>query len=128
MTDELGKPWRWPGEWVRQESFWRDVTTRTMSVLVSGAILYLLALAGGYVSRPGTPLIVAMTVFGLIGGAFSFRYSLGRAARALATPRHGAPVSVRAIRVMLVLSSLALISLLALLAWLYIELDGRLVH
>ncbi len=42
----------WLGDWMREESFWRDVATRTLAIVISGAVVYVLALAGGYVQRP----------------------------------------------------------------------------
>jgi ABC-type nickel/cobalt efflux system permease component RcnA len=55
--------------WVRQESFWRDVATRTSAILISGLILYLGALILGYVTAPsakpflklGATIIIAVT-------------------------------------------------------------------
>lgn len=44
--------WRWPSLWVRQESFWRDVATRTSAILISGLILYVGALILGYITAP----------------------------------------------------------------------------
>jgi hypothetical protein len=64
QTDQpVAKPRRkvWLTAWVREEAFWRDVTTRTLAILVSGLILYLLALLAGYVKRPdGLGVVVAV--------------------------------------------------------------------
>jgi L-asparagine transporter-like permease len=67
MTErEKLKPWRWPGEWVRQESFWRDVGTRTLGGLFAGVLLYVGAVMLGYVSRPDVwPLVLTTAAVGL---------------------------------------------------------------
>jgi len=45
-------------EWFRQESFWRDVGSRTLAAVFAAAIIYLGALLLGYVSKPNPWLIV----------------------------------------------------------------------
>jgi hypothetical protein len=57
MAGDEGKPWRWPGQWMRQESFWRDVGSRTLAAVFAAGIIYVFAVAAGYVSRPdGLPV------------------------------------------------------------------------
>lgn len=61
MTEEpAGKPWRWPGVWFRQESFWRDVASRTLAAVFAAGIVYVFAVAGGYVSKPNVLPFVAL--------------------------------------------------------------------
>jgi multisubunit Na+/H+ antiporter MnhB subunit len=64
---------RWLLEWVREESFWRDITTRSLAILISGAVLYILALAGGYVRTPDgsiTSLVLVPLVLMMSLGAY----------------------------------------------------------
>lgn len=44
-------PRRWFAAWVRDEGFWRDVTTRTISALIAGAIALLAARTAGLISQ-----------------------------------------------------------------------------
>jgi hypothetical protein len=46
------KPWQWPGVWMRDEDFWRDVGSRTLATVFAAAIVYTFALAAGYVRSP----------------------------------------------------------------------------
>jgi hypothetical protein len=62
---EEGKPWQWPGQWVRQESFWRDVGTRTLSAVFAAGLVYVIAVILGYVRRPGVWQIIAAGSGGL---------------------------------------------------------------
>jgi hypothetical protein len=62
VTGDEGKPWRWPGQWMRQESFWRDVGSRTLAAVFAAGIVYVFAVAAGYVSRPdGLPVGLLVT-------------------------------------------------------------------
>lgn len=73
--------WRRPATWVREESFWRDVATRTLAALISALIIYLFAVAAGYIGRPSVwPVIVAggLPVLGLLVGSWASRWSGGR--------------------------------------------------
>jgi NhaP-type Na+/H+ or K+/H+ antiporter len=47
------KPWHWPGEWVRDQSFYRDIATRTASGVLVGVIGYSFAVFMGYIQNPG---------------------------------------------------------------------------
>lgn len=38
----------WPAKWVREESFWRDVTTRSLSAVI---VLILVGIVNGYIKR-----------------------------------------------------------------------------
>ncbi|SKG55830.1 Uncharacterised protein [Mycobacteroides abscessus subsp. bolletii] len=42
---------RWLADWIREESFWRDVTIRTISTLVAGVIALLAARTAGLISH-----------------------------------------------------------------------------
>jgi hypothetical protein len=41
------KPWQWPRKWVREETFWREMTTRTLSALLAAAVLFVGARGAG---------------------------------------------------------------------------------
>jgi hypothetical protein len=45
--DERPRPWHWPGGWVREEAFWRQITTATVSALSTGGIAFLAARFAG---------------------------------------------------------------------------------
>jgi len=59
------KPWQWPGEWFRDEKFWRDVTARAMSGLVIAFILYLFAVFGGYIKPLNLAWIATVWIAGM---------------------------------------------------------------
>jgi len=65
-TGERRRPQHWVKSWWKEESIWRDVTTRTLAILMSSAVIYVLAMAGGYVSRPDI-LPFAIMLFIVIG-------------------------------------------------------------
>jgi cation transport ATPase len=46
------KPWQWPGEWVKDEKFWREVTARATSGLLVVFVGYIAAMVLGYISTP----------------------------------------------------------------------------
>lgn len=46
------KPWQWPGEWFRDEKFWRDVGSRTLSGLIVLFFGYWAALLLGFIKSP----------------------------------------------------------------------------
>lgn len=46
------KPWQWPGEWFRDEKFWRDVGSRTLSGLIVLFFGYWTALLLGFIKSP----------------------------------------------------------------------------
>jgi hypothetical protein len=51
--DESLRPWHWPGSWVRDEAFWRQITTATVSASVTAAVAFLAArLAGLFAQVP----------------------------------------------------------------------------
>lgn len=44
--------WVVMGGWLKEESFYRDIATRTLSILVTAVAAYLYAVAAGYISTP----------------------------------------------------------------------------
>jgi len=46
------RPWQWPGEWFRDEKFWRDVGSRTASGLIVLFFGYWAALLLGFIKSP----------------------------------------------------------------------------
>ncbi|WBP94261.1 MULTISPECIES: hypothetical protein [Mycobacteriaceae] len=54
------------GGWLREESFYRDVVTRSLSILITGGFGYLAAVALGYVGRPpGQAVVLIVTALSL---------------------------------------------------------------
>jgi hypothetical protein len=45
--DEILRPWHWPGGWLRDEAFWRQITTATVSALSTGGVAFLAARVAG---------------------------------------------------------------------------------
>lgn len=68
------------GGWFRDESFYRDIATRFLSVALTGAVTYLAAVALGYVGKPsgqasyslawavGTGIVMVALAYALISG------------------------------------------------------------
>lgn len=50
--EKQSKPWQWPGEWMRDEKFWRDVASRTASGVLVVVIGLAYAAAAGYITSP----------------------------------------------------------------------------
>jgi hypothetical protein len=74
---EAGKkvqPWHWPGQWVREESFWRDVATRTASGLLVVILVYAYGLAVGYFRTP--QVVVQVLAYMGFGGLILFQLVL----------------------------------------------------
>ncbi len=42
-------PLRWPGEWLRDQSFWRDVATRTLAGLIVALVIFAVGVTAGLV-------------------------------------------------------------------------------
>ena len=57
------KPWQWPGEWARDEKFWRDVATRTASGLLTLFLAYNFAVIAGYLKQPAWLRSIAAVVW-----------------------------------------------------------------
>jgi hypothetical protein len=58
-TEVKSKPWQWPGEWMKDEKFWKDVATRTVSGVLTVGVIYVYGLAVGYFK---SPVIVGSTL------------------------------------------------------------------
>lgn len=50
--EKQSKPWQWPGEWFSDQSFWRDVGSRTISGLIVLFLGYWAALLLGFIKSP----------------------------------------------------------------------------
>jgi uncharacterized membrane protein len=70
--DERLRPWSWPGSWVRDEAFWRQVVTATVSTLMTAGVAFLAArFAGVFAQVPWSTIcktLVAGTVLVLVLG------------------------------------------------------------
>jgi Flp pilus assembly protein TadB len=68
--DERRRPWLWPGGWFRDEAFWRQVATATMSTLMTAGVAFLAArFAGIFAQVPWSTVcktLVAGTVLVLV--------------------------------------------------------------
>ena len=63
---------RWLRSWVREESFWRDVTARALSGLLVVAITFTAGWAGGYFDGPdGKFLLINTASVGLLVAGFA---------------------------------------------------------
>lgn len=61
-AEEKRKPWQWPAKWVREEKFWQDVATRTLSAIFAAGLLYIGAIALGYIQGPTGRGVVALVM------------------------------------------------------------------
>lgn len=67
VAEERVRPWRWPGQWFRDEKFWRDVASRTASGLIVALLIYLFAIFAGYVGTPsGLGVLFAIGAFVMV--------------------------------------------------------------
>jgi type II secretory pathway component PulM len=68
--DERRRPWLWPGGWFRDEAFWRQVATATVSTLMTAGVAFLAArFAGIFAQVPWSTVcktLVAGTVLVLV--------------------------------------------------------------
>ena len=68
--DERRRPWLWPGGWFRDEAFWRQVATATVSTLKTAGVAFLAArFAGIFAQVPWSTVcktLVAGTVLVLV--------------------------------------------------------------
>ena len=68
--DERLRPWLWPSGWFRDEAFWRQVTTATVSTLMTAGVAFLAArFAGIFAQVPWSTVcktLVAGTVLVLV--------------------------------------------------------------
>ncbi|WP_437773541.1 hypothetical protein [Arthrobacter sp. KNU40] len=116
-------PLRWPGEWLRDEKFWRDVASRTASGLIILFVGYWTALIIGFIKTPDNfkasyqvtvgMLIVVLAVWW--EGRFPSRKIRNRLTIRfrLRFPRWFARLHARTITLVLQLGSLMLIAILA---------------
>lgn len=52
------------GEWVRSESFWRDVASRALAGLIVAMVAFVAAIGGGLIDwRSTLPVVVAVLLF-----------------------------------------------------------------
>lgn len=54
--------WKWPGEWVRDDKFWREVTARALSGLIVIFVAYWVAVLFGILQTPSA-LLMANQIF-----------------------------------------------------------------
>jgi uncharacterized membrane protein len=70
--EEQLRPWHWLGAWVRDEAFWRQITTATVSTLVTAGVAFLAArFAGVFAQVPWSTVcktLIAGTVLVLVLG------------------------------------------------------------
>ena len=60
--DDRLRPWHWPGNSVRDEAFWRQITTATASASMTGGVAFLAArFAGLFAQVPWSTLCKATT-------------------------------------------------------------------
>jgi hypothetical protein len=113
VADESEKqessPWRWPGQWMSEEKFWRDIGTRVLAGIVTAAVVYLGALVLGYLHTPeigaGVKIALGGLAVVLLGGGAATLLA-GVPARS----RGGRPVVARIVTaVLLVLVAAALV-------------------
>lgn len=70
MTNEpedRTNPRDWPRKWIREEKFWFDITTRTISALVAALAVFLFALGAGYVKTPSGLEVIRSVGWTVIG-------------------------------------------------------------
>jgi hypothetical protein len=90
QPEQVQSPWyRWPGEWRRDEKFWREVATRTMAAMLSvgltSGIAYVALRLSDYFKTPDALVTVlggiAYAVCGAVTGACAWAF--------VASFRHG---------------------------------------
>ncbi|KUM38996.1 hypothetical protein AR689_07530 [Arthrobacter sp. EpRS71] len=59
-SDKEPRAWQWPAIWFKDQSFWRDVASRTMSGIFAVIAIGFLGIAFGYL---GAPKLVGPTIF-----------------------------------------------------------------
>ncbi len=80
VVDKKVSPWQWPGEWFRDEKFWREVTARALSGIIVIFLGYWAALYLGYIRTPSalktsydvTVVAAAIVLFLLTLGRYIF--------------------------------------------------------
>lgn len=76
-------PWSWPFQWLKDEKWWRDVSSRAVAGLLIVLVTYALGVASGYLNKPGVggPLIfllVGLVVILSMIPTFITRYRRGQ--------------------------------------------------
>lgn len=51
-ANQLTPVWRWPGRWIKDETFWRDIASRTFSGVIVAFCVYWGAVIMGYIKTP----------------------------------------------------------------------------
>ncbi|OBB38026.1 hypothetical protein [Mycolicibacterium fortuitum] len=74
--EERTPPSRWLAKWVREEKFWQDITTRTLSALIVVLLGYVYAILAGYVGAPNVPRLVAAALLVTLTAALSIAYTV----------------------------------------------------
>lgn len=46
------RPRHWPGEWMKDEKFWKDVASRAISAAITAGAIYVFGLVFGYFQSP----------------------------------------------------------------------------
>lgn len=80
-AEKQSKPWQWPGEWMRDEKFWRDVGSRTIAGFIVVVLGYFSAIGLGYVQQPNYRRIVVVAiavVFAVLMLAYAIRTMLNQ--------------------------------------------------
>ncbi|MDQ0869008.1 multisubunit Na+/H+ antiporter MnhB subunit [Arthrobacter sp. V1I9] len=80
-AEKQSKPWQWPGEWMRDEKFWRDVGSRTIAGFIVVILGYFSAIGLGYVQQPNyrrLTVVAIAVVFALIMIAYGIRTTLNQ--------------------------------------------------
>jgi hypothetical protein len=61
-SEVKSKPWQWPGEWFKDEKFWREVTARSVSGVIVLVLAAFGAVAAGLIVEPQFPARLTVTV------------------------------------------------------------------
>ena len=67
-------PHKWPGEWVRDEKFWREVATRTvagiLALAIPGFVAFILLSVAGFLQTPDAWVTVIIGLMVTVLGLF----------------------------------------------------------
>lgn len=69
--EQRASVWSYPAKWLKEESFYRDITTRALSIAVVALVAYIYAVATGYLQTPsgsGLVVILALTFMVVLSG------------------------------------------------------------
>jgi apolipoprotein N-acyltransferase len=102
------RAWELPGQWLREEKFWRDIGTRVLAGVITAAIVYLGALVLGYLHTPEIGAGLAL-LLGLALSAALLLVAIALASRLPARRRSGGAIALRlAVAVLVALAALSL--------------------